>query len=152
MLFLLAVGLTFGWACSFSPAAQGPRRSVQLFFPDGRAVTAELAVSDEDRQLGLMFRPKMNDDQAMLFVFEEESGHAFWMKNMRFPIDILWLDKDRRIVHIERQVPPCGQDPCPSYPSPQPARFVLEIRSGGAAARKLSLYDRLDFVLPRDLR
>lgn len=145
-LLLLACG-----AC-FSTASQAPRRSVQVFFPDGFSVTAELAVTDEERQLGLMFRPKINDDQGMLFIFEEESRHSFWMRNMRFAIDILWLDKDRRIVHIEPQVPPCGQDPCPSYPTPQPARFVLEIRSGGAAAHKLKLYDRLDFVLPRDWR
>jgi len=136
----------------FSTAAQAPRHSVQIFFPDGSAVTAELAVTDAERQLGLMFRPKINDDQAMLFIFEKEGIHSFWMKNMRFSIDILWLDKDRRIVHVEEQVPACGQDPCPSYPTSQPARFVLEIRSGGAAAHKLKLYDRLDFILPRDLR
>jgi uncharacterized membrane protein (UPF0127 family) len=135
----------------FLTAGQAPRRSIQVFFPDGTAATAELAVSDAERQLGLMFRPQINDDQAMLFIFEEEGTHAFWMKNMRFPIDILWLDKDRRIVHIEAQVPPCVQDPCPSYPPDHPARFVLEIRSGGAAARKLKLYDRLEFILPRDL-
>ncbi len=136
----------------FSTAGQAPRRSAQVFFPDGSAVTAELAVTDAERQLGLMFRPKINDDQAMLFVFEEEGIHSFWMKNMRFSIDILWLDKDRRIVHVEEQVPACAQDPCPSYPTSQPARFVLEIRSGGAAAHKLKLYDRLDFILPQDLR
>jgi uncharacterized membrane protein (UPF0127 family) len=151
-LFLIVMMLGFVFAGCFSTAGQAPRRSLQVFFPDGSAVTAELAVSDAERQLGLMFRPKINDDQAMLFIFEEEDTHSFWMKNMRFPIDILWLDKDRRIVHIEAQVPPCDQDPCPSYPSPQPARFVLEIRSGGASAYKLKLYDRLDFVLPRDLR
>ena len=152
LLLLSIVVLGFTGACSLTTAAQGPRRSVQLFFPDGAAVTAELAVSDEERQLGLMFRPGINDDQAMLFIFEEESRQAFWMMNMRFPIDILWLGKDRRIVHIESQVPPCAQEPCPTYPTPRPARFVLEIRSGGAAAHQLKLYDRLEFILPRELR
>ena len=152
LLFLSLMWFGLLWTGCFSTAGQVPRRSLQVFFPDGSAVTAELAVSDAERQLGLMFRPKINDDQAMLFIFEEEDTHSFWMKNMRFPIDILWLDKDRRIVHIEARVPPCAQGPCPSYPSPQPARFVLEIRSGGAAAHKLKLYDLLDFVLPRDLR
>jgi len=151
-LFLMVMMLAFVFAGCFSTAGQAPRRSLQVFFPDGSAVTAELAVSDAERQLGLMFRPKINDDQAMLFIFEEEDTHSFWMKNMRFPIDILWLDKDRRVVHIEARVPPCAQDPCPSYPSPQPARFVLEISSGGAAAHKLKPFDRLDFVLPGDLR
>jgi hypothetical protein len=133
-------------------AAEQPRASIKVFFPDGSSATAELAVTDSERQLGLMHRPRINADQGMLFVFEEEDVHAFWMKNMRFPIDILWLDKDRRIVHIAPRVPPCLQDPCPSYPCPLPAKYVLELKSGESEARRLRLYDRLEFVLPRNLR
>ena len=149
--FLCPVMAGFVQSVVLAAGCESPRRVVQVFFPDGSKVIAELAVSDEERQLGLMYRPKINDDQGMLFVFEEEGRHAFWMRNMRFSIDILWLDKDRRIVHIERRVPPCAQEPCPSYPSPLPAQYVLEIRSGGAEARNLKLYDRLDFVLPHVL-
>ncbi|MBM3297981.1 MAG: DUF192 domain-containing protein [Candidatus Aminicenantes bacterium] len=132
--------------------ADGPRPPVKVFFPDGSAVTAELAVTDAERQLGLMHRARLNSDQGMLFIFEEESPHSFWMKNVRFSIDILWLDRDKRIVHIASRVPPCLKDPCPSYPSPLPALYVLEIECGGAEARRLKLHDRLEFILPKDLR
>ena len=132
--------------------ANGPRPSVKVFFPNGSSVTVELAVTDAERQLGLMHRPRINSDQGMLFVFEEEDLHSFWMKNMRFSIDILWLDKDRRIVHITPRLPPCLRDPCPSYPTPLPVKFVLELKCGEAEARSIKLYDRLEFILPKGLR
>jgi uncharacterized membrane protein (UPF0127 family) len=124
---------------------------VKVYFPDGFSATAELARSDEERARGLMFREKMAEDQAMLFLFEEENAHSFWMKNMRFAIDILWLDSQKRIVHLEKRVPPCPQDPCPSYSPSAAASFVLELQAGFAEKHGLRLYDRLEFVLPREL-
>jgi len=128
-------------------AETGEKKFVKIFLPDGFAVTAELAVTDEERQLGLMFREKINPDQGMLFIFEEEGIHSFWMRNMRFSIDILWLDKDKRIVHVERVVPPCKELPCPSYSSEYSAKYVLELKAGSADEHKLKMFDRLEFVL-----
>jgi len=127
----------------------GRPKYVKIVLPDGFSVTAELAVTDEERQQGLMFREKMAENQGMLFIFEAEEAHSFWMKNMRFAIDILWLDKEKRIVHLEPRVPPCPADPCPSYPPDQPASFVLELHSGAAEKHGLKLYDPLDFILPK---
>ena len=95
-----------------------------------------------------MFRQKLGFDQGMLFVFEEESLRSFWMKNMLIPLDIIWLDKDKRIVYIEENVPPCKEDPCPTYTSQIPAMFVLELKAGSVERRKLKILDRLDFILP----
>lgn len=119
---------------------------VKIFLPKGVSITAELAVSDEERQLGLMFRDKLNPDQGMLFVFKDENFHSFWMKNMKFPLDILWLDREKRIVHIERDVPPCKNPPCVSYSSKIPAIYVLEIKAGSVDENQLKLYDRLEFI------
>ncbi len=129
----------------------GRDRFIKLYFPDGYEVTAELAVKEEDRARGLMFREEIHENQGMLFLFEEEGIHSFWMKNMRFPIDILWLDRDKRIVHIEARVPPCPRDPCPSYAPPAAAAFVLELKSGCAERHRLRVYDRLEFILPKEL-
>jgi len=129
----------------------GKNRFIKVYFPDGFSATAELAMSDEERAQGLMFREKINEDQAMLFLFEEEDIHSFWMKNMRFAIDILWLDGRKRIVHIENRVPPCPKDPCPSYVPAAAAAFVLELQAGFVEKHVLRLYDRIEFVLPREL-
>lgn len=135
----------------FCSGQTGKDRFIKVFFPDGFSVTAELAVSVEARARGLMFRERIEEDQAMLFLFEDEDIHPFWMKNMRFPIDILWLDGERRIVHLEVSVPPCFREPCPSYAPAAAAAYVLELQSGFAEAHRLRESDRLEFILPKDL-
>jgi hypothetical protein len=131
----------------FSSLECGKKKFVKIFLPDGFSITAELAISDEERQLGLMFREKLDPDQGMLLVFKDEDFHFIWMKNMKISLDILWLDKEKRIVHIERNVPPCKKPPCASYSSRIPASYVLEIQAGMADKKKLKLYDRLEFIL-----
>ena len=128
-------------------AVPGKDRFVRVFFPDGGSVMAELAVTEEERARGLMFRERIESDQGMLFVFEVEGIHAFWMKNTLVPLDIIWLGRDRRIIHVASDVPPCRADPCPSYGPDAPAAFVLELRAGEARARGLEPGDRLEFIL-----
>lgn len=134
------------------PLEVGCKKFIKIFFPNRQSVTAELAVTDEERQLGLMHRQEILADQGMLFIFKEEGTYSFWMKNMKFSLDILWLDRGKRIVHIERNVPPCEREPCPSYPPRLPAMYVLELKAGSVDEHQLKLFDRIDFVLPAELR
>lgn len=92
-------------------------------------VLAEVADSEEDRQLGLMFRESLADNQGMLFIFNDEARHAFWMKNMRFPLDIIWISGDKQIVDIKTNVPPCDES-CVGLEPRVPARYVLETPAG----------------------
>lgn len=141
LLLLLAGGLLF---------CQSERRDkfIKIYLPNGKSVTAELAATDEERQRGLMFREKLLPDQGMLFVFEEEGLYSFWMKNTLISLDMLWINKDRRIVHIARNVPPCKEDPCPSYSPERPGLYVLELAAGAADRIGFKLFDRLEFTLP----
>jgi len=120
---------------------------IRIFLPDGETIIADLAKTEEERTQGLMFRNTLNDDQGMLFVFEEEGLYFFWMKNMNFAIDILWLDRQKRIVHLELNVPPCKKEPCPTYAPDLPAKYVLELKAGSIERRKLKLFDQIDFIL-----
>ncbi|MBN2206154.1 MAG: DUF192 domain-containing protein [Candidatus Aminicenantes bacterium] len=132
-------------SCAF---AERRPRFIKVFLPDGAAITSELAVTDAERARGLMFRETIGPDQGMLFVFPEEGVHSFWMKNTKIALDMLWLDRDRRVIHIEADVPPCLEDPCPSYGPGRPALFVLELKAGSARAHGIRLADRIEFVLP----
>jgi uncharacterized membrane protein (UPF0127 family) len=142
----LVLGLTLAVLARCQDTARD--RYIKVFFANGKSVTAELAVTDEERARGLMFREKILPDQGMLFVFEMEDAHSFWMKNTLVYLDMLWLDSQRRVIHIEANVPPCKEDPCPSYGPGVPARYVLELKGGGAAASGIKLHDQLQFVLP----
>ena len=104
----------------------------------GERFQVEVADDDAERARGLMFRDAMADDHGMLFIHDRQEPQAYWMKNTRIPLDILYFDRDRRLVSQQRDVPPCSLgDACPAYPSSAPARYVLELNAGQAAKLKL---------------
>ncbi len=142
---LIILALLFG--CAGALVAADTLPVTQMTLPDGGAVTLEVAATPHQRNLGLMFRPTLADDRGMLFLFPASDRHAIWMKNMLIPIDILWLDEERRILHIEANVPPCRQEPCLIYQPPQPARYVIELAAGAAARADLRNGTTLPFTL-----
>lgn len=99
----------------------------------GRTFGVEIADTSEKQALGLMFRDSMSVDQGMLFIFPNEAPRSFWMKNTRIPLDIMYFDKDLKMVSISADTPPCRVSRCPSYPSSKPAMYVLELNAGVAA-------------------
>ena len=112
----------------------------------GERYAVELADEDAERARGLMFRDELAAGTGMLFVHEREEPLAYWMKNTRIPLDILYFDSRRRLVSQQRDVPPCTLgDGCPSYPSRAPALFVLELNAGEAA--RLGLEDGAELRL-----
>ena len=147
----LAAMIFFVAGISLFCQGTGREKFIKVFFPNGKAVTAELAVTDAEREKGLMFREKLLPDQGMLFVFERDGVHGFWMKNTLIPLDMLWLDAGKSVAYIAADVPPCTADPCPSYGPEFPARYVLELKAGEAAARGIKVGDRLQFVLPESV-
>ena len=91
----LSVLASLAVAASVAPA--GPA-VISLRLPSGKVLQSEVMVKDEDRAMGLMFRPSLPSDRGMLFVFDQPDFHGIWMKNCKFPIDIVWLDERRRVV------------------------------------------------------
>lgn len=132
---LLGVLLLIAWlAWGSSSSDDGAHRVMWL---GGERFQVELATTPASRQRGLMHRPSLGSHQGMLFVYPDEAPRSFWMKNVAFAIDILYLDGDWRLVHRHEAVPPCRRDPCPGYPSHEAAQYVLELPAG--TARRLSL-------------
>ncbi|QBG93078.1 DUF192 domain-containing protein [Xanthomonas oryzae] len=116
----------------------------------GTRYKVELAQNDADRAKGLMFRDAMDEDRGMLFIHERQEPMAYWMKNTKIALDILYFDQQRRLVSQQRDVPPCSAgDACPPYPSRQPARYVLELNAGQAA--KLGLKDGATLTFSPDI-
>jgi uncharacterized protein len=130
-------------------AAAAAPAVVPLTLPSGKVLQVEVMVKDEDRAMGLMFRPSLAMDHGLLFVFESPEFHGFWMKNCRFPIDMVWLDQDHKVVHVAEAVPPCKADPCPVYEPLRKASYVVELNAGQARREKAVLGASLSFALPR---
>lgn len=132
-------------AFTLALAAAAPPQPV-CTFPDGTTIRLELAVTDQEREMGLMFRDSLAADAGMLFIFDIEARWPFWMKNTFIPLDVLWLDGAGVIADLRADVQPCRRDPCPSYAPRVPGRAVLELKAGVAAAHGLAPGQTLRFA------
>jgi len=94
-------------------------------------ISAEVAQSAQQRQMGLMLRKDMAPHEGMLFVFEEAGPHCFWMKNTLLPLSIAFVADDGRIVNIADMKPHALESHCAA----QPVRFALEMNQGWFAKR-----------------
>jgi hypothetical protein len=99
----------------------------------GQRFSVEVADDLEKQALGLMFRTSLPEDHGMLFIFPREAPRSFWMKNTRFPLDIMYFSGDLRLVSVAANAQPCRVEQCPAYPSAGPARYVLELTAGKAS-------------------
>jgi len=113
----------------------------------GKTFGVEIADTTDKQALGLMFRDSMPDDQGMLFIFPNEAPRSFWMKNTRIPLDIMYFDKELKMVSISADTPPCKVQRCPGYPSKEPAMYVLELNGGMAKTLGVGKGDKLTLKL-----
>jgi uncharacterized membrane protein (UPF0127 family) len=139
-----------------APAASSPAGSGQsgderlpaamVTFPSGRVFFAELAVTPDEQSRGYMGRSHIDPEEGLLFIYKRPGIRTFWMKNCLVPLDIIWLDADSRVVHIEHETPPCRRDPCPSFGPSVPTYNVLEVAGGVAREEALQPGDRLEVL------
>ena len=147
---LIAILLLCAFTCDANrtppPApAQDGGSTPRVIFRDGFAVKVEVAASDEMRAQGLMYRDHLAEDRGMIFFFPQTGEYAFWMKNTIIPLDMIWIDDAKKVVHVAHDVPPCQADPCPSYPPGANAKYVLEVAAGVAAKHHVANGDVLKF-------
>lgn len=105
----------------------------------------EIAIAIADtpalRAQGLSGTSMLGSDEGMLFVFENDGQHAFWMKDMQYAIDIIWIDAGRSVVHVEHAVTP---ESFPrSFMPDTPARYVLEVPAGFATEHGIGVGSKL---------
>ena len=118
---------------------------------DGGSLMVELADTPETRAEGLADRDSLARDSGMLFDLGSAGTTSFWMKGMRFPLDMVWIDADQRIVGVTANVQPQRGAPDSQlrlYPSPDSTRYVLEVNAGVASERSLAQGMQLAFTLP----
>ncbi len=128
-----------------SSSQQQPSNLPRVVFPDGYVVHVEVAADDATRTQGLMYRDRLREGTGMIFIFPAAAEYPFWMKNTLIALDMIWIDEQRKIVHVKNDVPPCRADPCPSYPPGAVARYVLEVPAGVARQHHLAASDVLRF-------
>ena len=134
----------------FPLTLKGEDQLVQVQLPGGVIIHAEIADTPRKRAEGLMYREHLPKDRGMLFTFTQAQPWTFWMKNTKIPLDIIWMNEKKQIIHIAHRVPICTRtdDSCPQYQPNDPALYVLEIGSGEAERFNLQKGSKLQFRTP----
>ncbi len=145
--FLLLLSIVVWTGCGTKPAGD----SIELkpiTLPGGKVIRAEVMLRRNDMMRGMMFRPPLPVDRGLLFVHTRQGKYSYWMNNVRVPLDIVWLDKERRIVEMSPNTPPCTEsDPvkCPTYGGKVESTFALELAAGQIAEQRLAIGQQINF-------
>lgn len=136
-LLMLILTMTAAAGCRETP--EPPRLPTANMQIGNRTFLVEIANNDPDRARGLMERPSLPPDRGMIFVFAREEPRSFWMKNVPFPLDIIFLDAGGKVVDIKRMLPLDLR----SVPSARPAKYAIEVNAGVAAEVGLKVGDAI---------
>ena len=106
-------------------------------------IDIEIADNDYERQLGLMKRESMEEMQGMLFIFPDERYQSFWMLNTLFSLDMIFINSKKEIVTIHKNTKPLSEQ---SYPSSEPAQYVLEVNAGFCDRHNIKQGDKVFWI------
>jgi len=141
---LAVIVAAVAFALSQAGGCKTAYRSDKQIRVNSTVIKAEVASTSAQQAKGLGGRACIGNNQGMLFVFNRPSNYAFWMKDMRFPIDIIWIDANHKVVAEEIDVQPS------TYPDrfvnkDKPAQYVLELKAERARSLKINLGTIINF-------
>ncbi len=140
-LVLIAGGFAWHYFSSSSGAQMLPKAVLKI---NDVSVVVDVATSEAEHEKGLSGRKSLSPNNGMLFIFPVAGRYGFWMPDMHFSIDIIWLDGHLNVVHIEKNVTP------ESYPTvftpEENATYVLEVVSGFAEEHQIKVGDSATFT------
>ncbi len=113
---------------------------------NGVTFDVDLAITQSEQSHGLMGKTKLKNNQGMLFVYDEPQLLSFWMKETLIPLDIIFFDRDGRLLEFFSGVQPCKKEPCKTYSNRTPALYVLELPAGTAKRLKLKRGDAFQTI------
>ncbi len=119
-------------------------QNIQQVQINGTRINVEIAADRQEQKQGLSGKQELAWDSGMLFVYEEPQNPGFWMKDMNFPIDIIWIGPEKRVVDVTKNISP---DTYPkTFHSSEPAQYVLEVNAGFAHQSGINIGDRVEFL------
>ncbi|MDO8659608.1 MAG: DUF192 domain-containing protein [Candidatus Parcubacteria bacterium] len=110
----------------------------------GQNIQVELALTGGEQEQGLSGRQGLNNNEGMLFVFDRPDKYSFWMKDMNFPIDIIWINENMKVVYIKENALPNSYPE--TYESNENAKYILEVVSGFSEKNNFKIGDKVEFV------
>jgi len=115
------------------------KRSDNIVCFESSCIYVELATTPKEMTTGLMNRTSLPENMGMLFIFDEEGIHNFWMKNTLIPLDMIWLDENGKIVYIKKNAQPCYVPICPAFGPGSSSKYGLEVNGGYTERNKINV-------------
>src|SRR3989344_8647827 len=110
------------------------------------SLNGEIADSDIERAQGLSGKASLAENACMLFVFDAPGFYSFWMPNMNFPIDIIWIDEDWRVIGVVESAKPLRPNENTAlYSPPNPIQYALEVNAGFSARHNIAVGQQIEF-------
>ena len=103
-----------------------------------KELTAIISDSFIKHMIGLMFRESLDKKSCMLFIFNRNAHHGVWMHNMRFPIDVIWLNEEMRLEDFVENIQPCKTLNCKTYTPKKMVKYIIELNSGFIGSNKIN--------------
>ena len=135
-------------SCGEAPTKLEDLNATEITFPNGTKILADTMLQQLDLTRGMMFRDSLAKDRGMLFFYGKEQKTPFWMYQVKIPLDIIWMDKNRQIVEIVPNAMPCTAkkaSDCPLYGGNMTSLYVLELNAGEAVRLNLRTGEVLAF-------
>lgn len=142
-LFLTFIGISLGLIFIYLINQHFDKGTVAI---NGNRIKVETATNSEQWAQGLSGRDGLAKNSGMLFIYPDYAYRSFWMKDMKFEIDIIWI-AENKIVGIEKNVPIPQTTPIPTYQSPKPVNYVLEVAANYSDQHHLNVGDNIIFNL-----
>lgn len=147
-ILAVVVAAAFLAGCGSNPNVTDEVGLTQVTFPNGTRINAETMRDDIELLKGMMFRESLAANRGMLFVHPDENIYHYWMYQTKIPLDIIWMDHDRRIVEMSLDTPICKSvtaKDCTNFGGNYKSKYVLEVNAGVAAKNGLKVGDTLNF-------
>ncbi|MEA2098258.1 MAG: DUF192 domain-containing protein [Patescibacteria group bacterium] len=143
--YILLLIIFFGFYLFSQNVIDGEVREISQACIKNKCFKVETAVTAQEQKMGLMNREFLALDSGMLFVFEKEDIHNFWMKNTLIPLDIIWIDKDNKVIFIKENAEPCKTEKCELFEPDKKSKYVLEINGGLAEKIGFKIGDEVEY-------
>ncbi len=113
---------------------------------ENSCIEVEIPMTQKEREIGLMNRAYLHEDSGMIFIFDSECINKIWMKNMLIPLDIIWLDYNGFVIHIDKNVMPCYGD-CQSFGPESCSKFAIEVNGLYTDRHNINIGDNVRMIL-----
>jgi uncharacterized membrane protein (UPF0127 family) len=133
--------------CGDNPTTLEEYQTTPVTLPGGQQIRAEMLSNPKDMMKGLQFRDSLAPDRGIIFLHGSPGLFPYWMYQVRIPLDIFWLDTNRKVVEISADTPPCKTNAkqCPTYGGTHKAATVLELPAGSARKFGIKVGDTINF-------